>query len=61
MLVSTNTLAVKPRYHKHSPLVWLIGCDIKGTVVVEGAEMMALVDIGCKSLPLLNGSAQNLG
>ena len=46
MLVSTNKLVVESGYHNLDPLVWLLGCANETMVVVEGVEMMVLVDTG---------------
>ena len=44
--VNINKLAAVSRYHKPDPLVWLLGWGNEARVVVDGVEMMALVDTG---------------
>ena len=41
---SVNTLAAEPGCHNPSSMVWLIGHANGAAVVVEGMNMMALVD-----------------
>ena len=43
---STNTPVAEPRYHNPSSMVWLIGHANQAVVVVDGVEMMALVETG---------------
>ena len=54
-LVSTNKLVAEPGYHNPSPLIQLIGCANEVTVVVEGMEMMTLVDTGSQISALTVG------
>ena len=56
-----NKLAVEPRYHNPSPLVWLSGHANKATVVVEGVETMALVDTGSQISALTKGFCLEYG
>ena len=46
MSMSTNKLMAEPGYHNPDPLVWLLCHANEAMVVVEGVEMMALVDTG---------------
>ena len=48
MLVTNDKLDAEPGYHNRSPLLQLIVLSSEATVVVEGVEMMALVDTGSK-------------
>ena len=61
MSVSTNKLVVEPRYHNPSPLVWLIHCANEVTIVVEGMEIMALVDIGSQISAFTKGICSEFG
>ena len=57
--VNTNKLTAESGYHNPDPLVWLLGHANEAKVVVEGVEMMALVDTGTQNyLPLLRDSVQ---
>ena len=55
MPITTDMLAAQPVYHNPSPLVWLIGSANVAAVVVEGVEMMALVDTGSQISTLTEG------
>ena len=46
MSVSTKKLAVEPGYHNPSPLVWIIDHANEAMAVIEGMEIMSLVDTG---------------
>ena len=48
MAETNDKLAAKPGYHNPSPLVKLTGHSNETTVVVEGVDMIALVDTGSK-------------
>ena len=52
---SANTLAAEPGYHNPTPMVHLIGLANEAMVVVEGVEMMALVDTGSQIPTLTEG------
>ena len=56
----TDILAAEPGYHSPSPLVQLIACTNEATVVVEGLEMMALVNIGSQVSTLMEGFCSEL-
>ena len=60
-LVSLNTWAAEPGYHNLSLVVWLIGCANEAPVVVEGAEMIALVDTGSQMSTLTKGFCTEIG
>ena len=47
-----KTLVALSWYHNPDPLVWLISHSNEDTVVVEGVEMMALVDNGSQIFAL---------
>ena len=55
MLVNTHKLAAESRYHSPEPLVCLLGCVSENRFVVEGVEMMALVDTGSQICTLTEG------
>ena len=55
MLVSMEKLVAEPEHHSPSPLVWLIGHANEAMAVVEGVEMMALVDTRSKVSTLTEG------
>ena len=48
--VCTSKLAAESRYHNPAPLIWLLDHANEARVVVEGVEMMALVDTGVPNL-----------
>ena len=50
--MNTNKPLAEPGYHNSDPLVWLLGCANEAMVVVEGVEMMALVDTGFQTSAL---------
>ena len=56
MPVNTIKLAEESGYHNPDPLVCLLGCANETKVVIEGVEMMALVNTGTKCLPSLRDS-----
>ena len=47
-MVSPNKLVAEPGYHSPDHMVWLLGHANKAMAVVEGVEMMALVETGSK-------------
>ena len=61
MSVSAGTLTAEPRYHNLSPMVWPIGPANGAVVVVEGVEMMELVDTGCQISVLTEGVCTEFG
>ena len=60
-LVSANTPQVEPGYHSLSPVVLLIGHGNEATAVVEGVEVMALLDTGSQISALTNWMCTEFG
>ena len=61
MLVGTNKLAAESVYHNPDSLLWLLGHANEAMVVVEGVEMMALVDAGPQISALTEGFCTEMG
>ena len=53
-LVSTDIPVAEPGYHNPSPLVWLLGHANEAMVMVEGVEIMAMVDTRSQVSTLFN-------
>ena len=53
--VNTSKLAAESGYHNADPSVCLLGCANDTKVVVEGVEMMALVETGSQISALTEG------
>ena len=41
-----HKLTAEPVYHNPDPLIWPLGCANEAVIVIEGVEMIALVDAG---------------
>ena len=61
MLVNTSKLVKESGYHSPDPLVHLLGCANETRVVVEGVEMMALVDTRSQRSALTEGLCTEMG
>ena len=61
MLINTSKLAAESGYHNPDPLVWLLGCPNEARVVVQGVEMMVLVDTRSQISALPEGFCTEMG
>ena len=61
MLISTYKLAAEFEYHNPDPLVQLLCHANESMLVVEGVEMIALVDTGSHISALTEGFLQKWG
>ena len=61
MPVITGKLATESRYHSPDPLVHLLGCANGSRVVVEGVEIIVLVDTGSQISALTKGFHTEMG
>ena len=61
MPVNTSKLAAESGCHNPGPLVWLISHAKETTIVVEGVELMALVETGSQIPVLTEGFCRDNG